>query len=85
MGVGFDRNLPPLLLLFTIFKDTCLNNFSYDYNPPLNAVQIMVSEVLMFHENTYMFPSVDSYDISLGNNYPTERITLVLVGVPIRN
>ena len=45
----------------------------------------MVSEVLMFHENTELFPSGDSYDISMGNNEPTENITLVLVGIPIRN
>ena len=45
----------------------------------------MVSEVLMFHENTELFPSGDSYDISTGNNNYTERITIVLVGIPIIN
>ena len=48
-------------------------------------MQLVVSEVLMFHENIELFPSGDSYDISPGNNEPTERITLVLVGIPIRN
>ena len=51
----------------------------------MNAVQLVVSEVLMFYENIELFPSGDSYDISLGNYYPTKRITLVLVGIPIRN
>ena len=39
----------------------------------------------MFHGNTYLFPSGDSYDTSLSNNDPTKRTTLVLVGTPIRN
>ena len=39
----------------------------------------------MFHENTEMFPSGDSYDISPSNNYPTDHITLFLVGILIRN
>ena len=30
-----------------------------------------------------MFPSGDYYDISLGNSYPTKRIKLFLVGIPI--
>ena len=45
----------------------------------------MVSKVLMFHKNTELFPSGDSYNISLVNNDPNERITLFLVGIPIRN
>ena len=84
-GIVFDRNLTPLLLLFTIFKHVCLNTFYDDYNPLLNAVQLMVSEVLMFHENIDLFPYDDSYDISMSNKDPTERITIVLVGIPIRN
>ena len=63
----------------------CLNTLSDDSNPLLNAVQIVVSEVLMFHENIKLFLSGDSYDVSPGNNKPTERITLVLVGINIRN
>ena len=51
----------------------------------MNAVKLVVSEVVMFHENTELFPSGDSYDISTGNNYPNGRITLVLVGIPIKN
>ena len=84
-SIGFNRNLPPFLLLFAIFEFMCLTNFSDYSNPLLNALQLVVSEVLMFHENTELFPSGDSYDISLGDNDPTERITLVLVGIPISN
>ena len=85
MVIGFDLNLPPLLLLLTIFECMCLTIFSDDSKPILNRVQLMVSEVLMFHENTEMFPSDDSYVISPANNDPTERITLILVGIPTRN
>ena len=84
-GTGFDRNLPPLLILSTIFECMCITNFSDDYNPLLNEVKLMVSEVLMFHENTELFPSGDSYDISPVNNEPTKRIMIVLVGIPILN
>ena len=63
----------------------CLNTFSDDYNPLLNSVQLMVSKVLTFKENTDLFSSIDSYDISPGNNDPTKRIALVLVGIPIIN
>ena len=63
----------------------CLTILSDEYNPIKNVVQLVVSEVLMFHENTELFPSSDSYDISPGNNYPTERIMLVLVVIPIIN
>ena len=45
----------------------------------------MVSKVLVFYENTDLLPSVDCYDLYLGNNYPTEHITLVLFGITIRN
>ena len=83
--IGFDRNLPPLLLLFTIFECMCLTTFSDESKPLLNAVKLMVSEVLTFHENTKLFPSGDSYNIYLCNNDPTKCITVILVGVPIRN
>ena len=83
--IVFDRNSPPILLLFTIFEFTYLNNFSYESNPLLNAVQLTVSEVLMFHENIELFPSGDFYDISPGNNDPTKRLTIFLVGIPVRN
>ena len=63
----------------------CVTTFSNDSNPLLSRVQLVVSEVLMFHENTELFPSGDSYDISLRNKDPTKRIMLVLVGIPIRN
>ena len=85
MGIIFDRKIPPLLLLFTIFECMWLTTFSDDSNPLLNGVQLVVSKVLMFHENTELFPSSDSYDISPVNNDPTKRITLFLVGIPIIN
>ena len=61
----------------------CLNNFSDDSNPPLNSAQLMVYEVLMFHKNTELLPSGDSYEIYSGNNDPTKRITLVFFGIPV--
>ena len=63
----------------------CLNTFYDDSNPLLNAVKLVVSKVLMFHENTEMSPSGESYDTSPGNNEPTKRTTLVIVGITIRN
>ena len=56
----------------------CLNNFSDDYNPPLNTLKLMVFEFLMFHENTELLPSGESHELSTGDNHPTERIKLVL-------
>ena len=84
-GIGYNRNLPPLLLLFTILEHMCLTIFSDESNPSLNSVQLMVSKVFMFHKNTDLLPSGDCYDLSSGNNDPTEQITLVLVGIPVRN
>ena len=84
-GIGFNRNLPPLILLFTIFKHMCLATFSDDSNPPLNSVQLMVSKVLMFHYNKVILPSSESYDLSPVNNDPNKRITPVLFGIPVRN
>ena len=51
----------------------------------MNAVQLMVSELPNFHENIYLLPSGDSYDLSMGNIEPSERIMLVLVGIPVKN
>ena len=86
MGIRFDRTPPPTyLLLFTIFKCMLLTTFSDEINPILNSVQLIVSEVFMFHENTELFPFGDSYGISPGNNDPTKPIALVLVGIPIIN
>ena len=61
----------------------CHTTLSDEYNPPLNAVQTMVFEVLMFHENTELVPSGESNDLSPGNNDPTNLITLVLVGITV--
>ena len=84
-GIIFYHNLPPLLLLLTIFECMCITTLSENSNPLLSRVQLVVSEVLMFHENTEMFPSGDSYGISPGNTDPTDYIILFLVGVPIKN
>ena len=46
----------------------CPTNFSDEYNPLLSGVKLVVSEVIMFHENTELFPSGYSYDISQGNS-----------------
>ena len=51
----------------------------------MNVVQLMVSKVIIFYENTDMLPSGDSYDISPGNNYPTKLIAEVIFGIPIIN
>ena len=85
MGIGFYRNLPHLIFLFTIFECMCITTFYDESNPLLNAVQLVVSEVLMFHENTELFPSGDSYDIYSGNNDPTKYITILFFSIHIRN
>ena len=81
----FDRNLPPLLLIFNIFEHTFITTLSDDYNQLLNSLQLMVSKVLMFHGNKELFPSGDSFYIYPGNSDPTKCIIVVLVWVPIRN
>ena len=45
----------------------------------------MAYKVLMFHENTEMLPSGDSFDLSLGNDDPTKSITIGLVVIPVIN
>ena len=84
-GIGYDCNLPNLLLLFTIFENICITTFYDKSNPTLNTVHLMVSKVLMFHENKELLPSGDWYDLYRGNNDPTEQTTLVLVGVLVRS
>ena len=83
--IGSNRNIPPLLLLFNIFKYRCFNNFYDESKPPLNTVHRMVAKVLTFHENTEILPSVECYDLYPGNNDPIENITLVLVVIPAQN
>ena len=63
----------------------CIINFSVDYNPTLNVVQLMEFEVIMLYENTDLLPSGDSHDLYTGNYYPTEEIVLVLVRIPVGN
>ena len=63
----------------------CLNKSYDEYNPPVNTVKQMVSKVLMFHENTELLPSVDCYDLYLGNNETTNNITLVRFVIPVQN
>ena len=45
----------------------------------------MVFKFLILRENTELIPSSDSYELSPGNNVPTDGTTLVLVGIPTRN
>ena len=85
MDIASNFNISFLIFLFANFKHMCLITF-YDYsNPYLNALQLMVSEVIMFHKNTELLSFGDSYDLYLGNNGPTERITMFLVGMTIIN
>ena len=63
----------------------CTRYLCVDSNPPLNTVQLMVFEVLVLHENTDMFPSGYSYELSPGNNDPTEVIMLVLFRITVSN
>ena len=63
----------------------CLTTFYGDYNPPMNAVQLMVSKVTMFNENTGLLPSGDSYEFCKVNNDPTENIAPVFFGITVRN
>ena len=51
----------------------------------MNAVQLMVSKVTIFHENTGMLPSSDSYEFYKVNNDPTEKIAPVFFEIPVRN
>ena len=81
-----DSTAPsPPLIFFNILERMCLNIISNESNPLLNAVQLMVSKVLIFNKNTELLPYGDSDDISPGNNYPTDFITVVLAGIPIIN
>ena len=84
-GIGYDRNLPHILLLFTIFEHMCLNTLSDEYNPHLKSVQLKVSKVLTFHEDIELLPSGYSYDLSRGNNEPTEYIMILIVGIIVVN
>ena len=67
IGIGFDRNFPTILLLYNILKHMCLTTCYDDYNPTLNAVKVMFSKLIMFHEHIKLLPSGYSYDLSLGN------------------
>ena len=39
----------------------------------------------MVYENIELLPSGDSYELSLGNNYPTDSTMIFLVVIPVRN
>ena len=58
---------------------------SYYYSLTLNTVQLMVFKVLTIHKNIELLSSDDCYDLSPGNNYTTNHITLVLVAIPVSN
>ena len=81
-GIVYDHNLPHLLLLFTLFEHMCLTALSEETN---QQVKLMVSKVLMFHENKELIPSIDCYDLYTDNNVPIKHITLVLFGIPAIN
>ena len=51
----------------------------------LNTVKLMVFNVFMFHENVQFLTSGESYDLSTGNNEPTDGLTIVFLGIPISN
>ena len=85
VGIVFDRHLAPIIIIFNIFELIHITTFSDDSVSPLNTVQLMVSKVLMGHENTYMIPYDDSYDLHSGNNDTTEFITIVPVGISVTN
>ena len=51
MLIIFNHHLPFVLLLFDIFEHMWIRSFCIHYNPPLNAVQLFLFKVLMFHEN----------------------------------
>ena len=63
----------------------CITTFCGEFNPPLKTLQLVVSEVLMLHENTEILNSVEPNDPSHVNIDPTEGIILVLIGIPVRN
>ena len=85
-GIGFNHKLSPHPnLLHKISKQTFIINFSVDSYPHLNTGKLAVLEVLMLHENKELIPYGDSYDLYLGNNYPTGGIILELVVIPVRN
>ena len=84
-GIRFNRTPSLLKLIFIIFEKVCLNDFCVESNPSLNTVQLMVFEVLMFHENTELLPYLDSYELYPVDNDPTVGTTHVLVGIPARN
>ena len=85
VGIVFDGHLAPIIIIFTIFELIHITTLSDDSVPPLNTVKLMVSKVLLGHENTYMIPYDDSYDLHSGNNDTTEFITIVPVGISVTN
>ena len=42
--IGLNLHLPPIPLIFNIFKQVCLTNFSVQSNPPLNTAQLTLFE-----------------------------------------
>ena len=59
----------------------CLTTFCVKPKLHLKKLQLMVFQIIMLHENTDILPFVYSYDLYPGNNYPTEVIMIVLVGI----
>ena len=84
-GILINLHLPLIILLLNIFKHMCLIYFGVYSNQPLNTVKLTVFKDLRFHENTELIPTGKYYGLSIGNNNPTEGLTLVLVGINIIN
>ena len=74
-----------VVLLFNIFEPTFTRSLFFHYKIPMNTVQLIVFKVLMFYENIGLLPSVDSSEISTGNDDPNEGTTLLLVSIYISN
>ena len=83
--IGINLHLPLILLPFNIFEQIFLTTFCYHYNSPLNTVKLTVYEVITFRENKELLPSRDCYELYPVNNYPTEGITILIVGIPFCN
>ena len=83
--IWLDFNFPTLFIVFTVLKHMWLTTFSVNSNQPLNTVRLLVFPFLMLHESIDIIPYGEYNDLSLVNNDPTERITLVLFWITVIN
>ena len=82
---GLNRHLPFILSLFNILEHMCTRSFYIHYTPPLTTVQLLVLEVLIFHENTEILPPGGSSNLSPGNYDSIKGIRIILVSRFFRN